>query len=154
MVYKCPLAGRFRCKAKIKLTETTTYDLLECRGVHDNDSHHLHKDKYKHLKWKQIEVIHTGVHISLNQSARQLRRNLVNLSPEKRVNPKLLWNMKRQVVKIRAELTLEQLDSVKIDDSFGSLVCYAETKWFPTLDIQGTKPLRGPSCSPHHEGAI
>ena len=41
--------------------------------------------------------------------------------------------MKRQVVKDRAKLTLEQLNTVKIDDSFGSLVCYAETKWFPTL---------------------
>ncbi len=102
MVYKCPLAGRFGCKAEMKLTETTTYDLLKCRGVHDDDSHHPDKDKSKHLKWKQIEAIHTGVCISPNQSAQQLRRNLVNLSPEKRVSPKLLQNMKCQVVKVRA----------------------------------------------------
>ncbi len=117
----------------MKLTDSSTYQLLESRGVHDDDSHHPDKDKSKHLKWTQIEAIHTGVHISPNQSARQLRRNLANLSPEKRISLKLLRNMKRQVVKVIAELTLEQLDTVKIDDSFGSLVCYAETKWFPTL---------------------
>jgi hypothetical protein len=71
----------------------------------------------------------TGVCISPNQSARLLSSNLVNLSPNKRISPKLLRNMKRQVVKVRAELTLEQLDSVKIDDSFGSLVRYADSKW-------------------------
>ncbi len=59
-VYKCPLAGRFRCKAEMKLTESTTYDLLESRGVHDDDSHHPDKDKSKHLKWKQIEAIHNA----------------------------------------------------------------------------------------------
>ena len=41
--------------------------------------------------------------------------------------------MKRQVVKVRAQLTTEQLDEFKIDDSFGSLVRYAEGKWFTNL---------------------
>ena len=132
-VFKCPLSGRFGCKAEVKITESTGYHSLETRGVHDAESHHPDKDKSKHLKLKQIEAIETGVRIAPNQSARQLRRNLVNLSPSKRVDPKLLRNMKRQVVKVRAELTLEQLDTHKIDDSFGSLVRYADAKWFPTL---------------------
>ena len=71
--------------------------------------------------------------ISPNQSARQLRRNLVNLSPDKRIDPKLLRNIKRQVVKVRAKLTTEQFDEFKIDDSYGSLVSYADGKWFTTL---------------------
>ena len=62
------------------------------------------------------------MHISPNQSARQLRLNLVNLSPEKRIYPKLLRNVKQQVVKVRAQLTTEQLDEFNIDDSYGSLV--------------------------------
>ncbi len=41
--------------------------------------------------------------------------------------------MQRKVVKVRAELTLEQLDALAIDDSFASLVRYADAKWFPTL---------------------
>ena len=57
----------------------------------------------------------------------------MNLSTEKRIDPKLLRNMKWQVVKVRAQLTTEQLDEFKIDNSFGSLVRYAKGKWFMTL---------------------
>ena len=63
-------------------------------------------NKSKHLKLKQIEAIHTGVRVSPDQSARQLWCHLVNPSPSKRVDPKLLRNMKRQVVKVKALLTL------------------------------------------------
>ncbi len=42
------------------------------------------------------------------------------------VNPNLLQSMKRQVHKVNAELTLEKLDKIKIDYSFGSLVRFAE----------------------------
>ncbi len=103
------------------------------RNQYDEDSHNMVKDKSKHLKLKQPEAIDTGVRISPNQSARQLRRNLVNLSPEKRIDPKMLRSIKRQVVKVRAQLTTEQLNEYKIDDSYGSLVHYAEGKWFMTL---------------------
>ncbi len=44
-----------------------------------------------------------------------------------------LRSLQRRVVKVRAELTLEQLDALAIDDSFGSLVRYADAKWFLTL---------------------
>jgi hypothetical protein len=105
------------------------------QGEHNDDSHHPDKDRSKHLKLKQIKAIHTGVHTSPNQSAQQRRHNLVNLSSSKQVDPKVLSNMKRQVVKVRAELTLEQLDRIKIDDSFGSLVWYANAKCFPILFV-------------------
>jgi hypothetical protein len=75
----------------------------------------------------------TGVRVSPQQSARELRRNLVNLSPEKRFSSSLMWFLQRKVVKVRAELTLEQLGALVIDDSFGSLVRYADTKCFPAL---------------------
>ncbi len=121
-VYKCPHAGRFACQCELKVTDTPGYQMLDKRGVHDEDCHHPDKDKSKYLKVQQIEAIHLGVCISPDQSAQQLRRNLVNLSPEKRIDPKLLRNMKQQVVKVRAQLTTEQLDEFKIDDSYGSLV--------------------------------
>jgi hypothetical protein len=37
------------------------------------------------------------------------------------------------VAKFRADLTLEQLDNYKIDDSFGSLVRYTDSKFFESL---------------------
>ncbi len=98
--------------------------------MHDEDSHHPSKDKSKHLKWRQIKVVHTGVLVSLNQSARQLCCNLVNLSPKKRVDPKHLRNLKHLVCKAKATVTQEQLNQTSINDSFDSL---AEAKWFPTL---------------------
>ncbi len=67
----------------MKITDSSGYQLLETRGVCDEDCHHPDKDKSKHLKLKQIEAIHNRVPVSPNQSARQLRHNLVNLSPEK-----------------------------------------------------------------------
>ena len=44
-----------------------------------------------------------------------------------------MLSLQRKVVKVRAELTLEQLDALTIDDSFGSLIRYADAKWFPTF---------------------
>ncbi len=44
-----------------------------------------------------------------------LRRNLSNLSPEKRIDPKHCRNVRRVVQTFRAELTLEQLDDLRIE---------------------------------------
>jgi hypothetical protein len=85
-VYKCPLLGRFGCKCQIKITENPNYHLLETRGEHNEDCHNLTKNKSKFFQMKQLDAIHTGLSVSPNQSARGFRRNLVNLSPEKRVS--------------------------------------------------------------------
>ncbi len=61
--------------------------------MHDEHSHKPSKDESKHLKRRQIEVVHTGVLVSPNQSALQLHSNLVNLSLDKQVNPKHLCNL-------------------------------------------------------------
>jgi hypothetical protein len=55
------------------------------------------------------------VRIDPSQSARMLRRNLSNLSPEKRIDPKHCRNVRRVVQTFRAELTLEQLDDLRIE---------------------------------------
>ena len=106
---------------------------LEVRGEHNADSHSGDKEKSKHLSVKQIEAIHTGVRIAPSQSARTLRRNLANFNPDQQIDPLKIRNVRRQVAKFRADLTLEQLDNYKIDDSFGSLSRFAEAKWFETL---------------------
>jgi hypothetical protein len=146
LLYKCPLARRFECKCQVKITENLHYRLLETRGEHNEESHNLSKDKSKYLKSKQLDAIQTGVRVSPQQNARELRRNLVNLSPEKRISPSLMQSLQRKVVKVRAGLTLEQLDALAIDGSFGSLVHYADAKWFPTqrsLSIRQGRKLLG-----------
>ncbi len=118
LLYKCPLLLRFECKCQVKITEISNYHLLETRGEHTEECHNPTKDKSKYLKLKQLAAIQTGVHVSPQQSAKELWRNLVNLSPEKRISPSLMWSLQHKVVKVRAELTLEQLDALTIDDSF------------------------------------
>ncbi len=128
MLYKLPFARRFECKCQVKITENLNYQLLEIHGKHNEDCHNPSKDKLKYLKLKQLDAIQTGVRVSPQQSARELRRNLVNLSPEKRISRSLMRSLQHRVVKVRAELTLEQLYALAIDASFGSLVHYTEPK--------------------------
>jgi hypothetical protein len=73
------------------------------------------------------------------QSARALRRNFVNVSPDKRINPIEIRVVRRTVAKFRADLTLEQLGNYKIDDSFGSLVLYTDSKFFSSLVAEHNK---------------
>ena len=69
---------------------------LEFHGTHDETSHATEKyerKKHKILNHKQIIAIHEAVIIAPNQSALKLHRNLLNASPEKHIDPKLLRNM-------------------------------------------------------------
>ena len=131
--YYCPMRIRFGCCVQIKVIENAHHITLLQRGEHDENSHSNEKDKSKHLKVQQLHAIRTGVRIAPSQSARMLRRNLSNLSPQKRVNPKLVRSVRRAVQAYRAELTLEQLNDLRIDDSFGSLVRFSDERLFAEL---------------------
>ena len=133
---QCPMHYRFACKCQLRLSDGPLYILLERRGDHTPDSHSSEKELSKHLTVKQIQALQTGVRMSPAQSARSLRRNLANFSPEKQIDPLKIRNVRRKVAKFRADLTLEQLAHHNIDDSYGSLVRYAESKWFTTLLAQ------------------
>ncbi len=67
-------------------------------------------------------AIRTGVRIAPKQSAKLLRRNLENSSPEKRISPSLAECVRHKVRKFRLELTSELLDGLAVDDSYGFLV--------------------------------
>jgi hypothetical protein len=92
--------------------------------------------KQRQIKVSQVEAARCDSDLSTRFAATkcwELLRNLVNLSPDKQISPSLMRALQRRVVKVRAELTLEHLDDLAIDDSFGSLLRYAEAKWFLTL---------------------
>ncbi len=80
--YKCPMLISFGCQVQIKVIENTHHITLLRRGEHEQNIHAHENDNSKHLKVKQLEVIRTGVRIATAQSARILRGNLTNLSPE------------------------------------------------------------------------
>jgi hypothetical protein len=114
---QCPMSHRFGCKCQIRIFDGPSYMSLEVRSPHDAESHAPDKEISKHLTVTQMHALATGVHMCPAQSGRSLRRNLANFSPEKRINPLKIRNVRRKVAKFRADLTLEQLDNVKIDDS-------------------------------------
>jgi hypothetical protein len=132
----CPMQYRFGCTCQLRMFDGPSYMCLEIRGEHNPDSHAPEKEISKHLTVKQQHAIQTGVRISPGLSARSLRRNLANFSPEKQIDPLKIRNVKRKVAKCRADLTLEQLDQCKVDDSFGSLSAFSDAKWFATLIAQ------------------
>ena len=113
------MAHRFQCKCQIRIYDGPTCMSLEVRSAHDAESHAPDKEVSKHLKVKQIHAIATGVRMCPAQSGRSLCRNLANFGPEQRINPLKIRNVRCKVAKFRADLTLEQLDNFKIDDSFG-----------------------------------
>jgi hypothetical protein len=121
-----------------------------CRQ-HYVDSHSAEKDTSKHLKVKQILTLHTGIRCAPSQSDRALRRNLVNFSPDKRIDPIKIRVVRCMVAKFSADLTLEQLGNYKIDDSFGSLVQYTDFKSFssPTSIFFSPSSSTGLSCLYH-----
>jgi hypothetical protein len=129
----CLMKRRFGCDCQIKICRTSEYVSLEMRGTHDAESHSPEKDTSKFLKVAQIAAIRTGVRIAPKLSAKHLRRNLENSSPEKRIDPALAECVRRKVRKFRSELTSELLDRLAVDDSYGFLVNLVEQRWLPTL---------------------
>jgi hypothetical protein len=61
--------------------------LLERRGDHTPESYSSEKEVSKHLTVKQIQALQTSISMSPAQSARFLRHNLANFSPEKQIDP-------------------------------------------------------------------
>ena len=59
--------------------------------------------------------------------------NLANFSPDKRIDPIKIRVVRRTVARFRNDLTLEQLDNIKINDSYGSLVRFTDAKAFAQL---------------------
>jgi hypothetical protein len=129
----CPMAYRFGCKCQMKLYDGPQYTALHVRGEHNADSHAPEKEKSKHLTVKQISAIATGVRMAPAQSARILRRNLKNFGDDEQIDAAKIRHVRRKVSRFRAVLTIEQLDQHKIDESYGSLVRYSDSKLFANL---------------------
>ncbi len=64
----------------------------------------------------------------------------MHASPEGRIHPGLSRCVERRVRSFRAKLTVEKLDGTAIDDSFGSLVTFTDSKWFATLLARHNDP--------------
>ena len=132
-LYHCPMEYRFGCNCEPKVGRSEDFVTLEMRGTHDLSSHAPDQDNSKFLKVAQINAIRQGVRMAPKQSAKHLRRNLEQCSPNARIEPKLILSVRRKVRKFRAELTSELLDGLKMDDSFGALTQFVQQRWFASL---------------------
>ncbi len=139
-IYTCPMKYRFGCNFELKIGRAEEYVTLEMRGTHYLSSHAPNKYNSKFLKVAQINAIRQGVRMAPKQSAKHLRRNLQQCSPNARIEPKLIESVRRKVSKFRAELTSELLDCLKMDDSFGALTEFVQQRWFTSLLEQHNDP--------------
>ena len=94
------MSYRFRCKCQVKFYDGEFYMALDVHWQHNADSHSAEKETSKHLKVKQILALHRGVR---SESARALRRNLVNFSPDKRIDPIKIRVVRRSSLCLRRE---------------------------------------------------
>ena len=95
-------------------------------GLHRLTSHR--DDQSKYLKLSQKQVVRDAVRMSPLVPGATVRRNLNNLGPDKRVDPKLKQSVQRLVRKEKETILSEDLDGVKMDGSHGSLAAVAEAK--------------------------
>jgi hypothetical protein len=129
---------RFGCNCELKIGRSAEYVTLETRGTHDLSSHAADNSKY--LKVAQINAIRQGVRMAPKQSAKHLRRNLQQCSPNSRIEPKLIDSVRRKVRKFRVELTSELLDGLKMDDSYSTLHEFVQQRWFADLLAKHNDP--------------
>ena len=156
-IYKCPMAHRCKCTARCRVIIGQKSIRLEFHGTHDETSHATEKcerKKHKILNHQQIVAIHEAVIIAPNQSALKLRRNLLNASPEKHIDPELLRNMQRRVRKARTELTLRELSvSGKVPESLGELTEWCESMSLE-LHLQRHNNPEDEYCLPLHQAFV
>jgi hypothetical protein len=102
---RCPMSYQFRCKIQVKFYNGWYCMALDVCWQHNADSHSAEKDTSMHVEVKQILALHKGVCSAPSQSARALLRNLVNFSPDKRINPIKIRVVRSTVAKFRADLS-------------------------------------------------
>ena len=117
-------------------------------GLHRLTSHR--DDQSKYLKLSQKQVVRDAVRMSPLVPGATVRRNLNNLGPDKRVDPKLKQSVQRLVRKEKETILSEDLDGVKMDGSYGSLAAVAEAKWFVTKLKKHNQSLDPASKDAHH----
>jgi hypothetical protein len=86
-IVRCPVAGRFKCPALLKIVHRQGRVELYMSEMHGVDSHVPAKDSGNFLKFHQMKVIQSHVKVNPTISAAHLRRNIHRTSPEKKIAP-------------------------------------------------------------------
>jgi hypothetical protein len=85
IILKCPMAYRCRCDYQIRIWWSPTQVVVEISGHHTRDSH-VEADKEVGLKMQEKIVIKERVKAAPLASGTDIRRSLLDASPEKQIN--------------------------------------------------------------------
>ena len=144
----CPMKHRSRCPNLIKIVDKLKEIVVFRSGLHCLTSHR--DDQSRYLKLAQKQVVRDAVRMSPLVPGATVRRNLNNLGPDKRVDPKLKKSVQRLVRKEKETILSEELDGVKTDGSYGSLAAVAQAKWFVTKVKAHNQSVETASKDAHH----
>ena len=101
--------------------------------MHTADSHAV--DNRKFLKHKQRIALVNAVQLAPLSTPVEVRRNLKQASPEKRIKAANLTSIRRAVRQVRSDMTAVAFPmcSVPVDGSLGSLTSLCESIFLPNL---------------------
>jgi hypothetical protein len=99
-----------------------------------------HKSNHCSCQWRYN--CSAAVKVSTGQRSNAICKWLANQALEK-IPPQLIRSMRCRVRRSRAQLTVQQLQGITINNSFGYLWALTETKWFVTLVAQHNDPNDG-----------
>ena len=101
----------------MKIVETPNDIFIYRVGLHNKSSHV--DDRSIFLKVSQQQVVRNAVRLSPLVPGSAVRRNLNNLSPNERVDPKYKECVKQLVRKELKTVLSKELDGVKMDGNYG-----------------------------------
>jgi hypothetical protein len=134
-VYDCPLQGKHNCNcpAKLRVSWGTKHVVMQKANMHTAASHEV--DHRKFLSHKQRNAVALALQAAPLLTPVEVRRNLKNFSPEKRIDAERLPSVRRAVRQIRADMTAVEFAHcpVPVTGSLGSLTSMCESMFLPAL---------------------
>ena len=143
--YVCPLKYFCDCPVRFQVRHTREYTTLRACHEHKADSHAQSKAKY--LSSAQKAGLRRATKCAITESARQIRRNTLNFSPQSKVPPDLLRSAQRVVSKQRHETLSAQTKGITLDGKEGPMHRLAQELDFERLLARHNDP-----ADPYHMG--
>ena len=140
ILYRCPLNYLCGCKVQHKIFYSVGQVVLKASGEHDGSSHI--PDKSAHLTNSQKGTLKRSTKSVPNESARQLVRNSINFSPDKRTSqdPSSIRSAQRVVSLQRRALALHNTQGIVLDESNGAMTRLGEKMDLASLIVRHNDP--------------
>ena len=128
--YTCPLAHRCKCAVQMRIIESATCTVIELCGEHNETSHQ--NDRSKYLTAEMRGAIVTQVKANPLKTAAQVRKEIQNFSPSKRVPPSLKRSVTRLVRQERVAANVRIL-GFQLLPTYGSMHNFCTERFLQPL---------------------